>query len=345
MINFLFTLEPLHWDVREPVANFHGRQDVINDIEEKLNQSSTVVISAMGGCGKTQTAAKFVQTHKKEYDNIFWITASNLQKSLAMITRRLLDSNDNGEIGCQENLSVLELVQKITQLTTGTKILHVIDNVFEDDLKNLGTLMRNCTSQDTKIIITTQLSQFSNDKVNQAMFIRLPDFTDEESKTFLQENLNDATDEEIKNLSSELVNFPLCLQQAVSYILKHNTDISLFISSFQKCRKSILDSKGTLSNYDQTLLTVWDFAFGKLQESEKALKVLAMVCLMDNICIKKETFLYAKNIIEDEIELNEIVDILCEYSLIQHNKDRLYIHSLTQKVIAYKMTTLFFFFF
>ena len=62
-----------------------------------------------------------------------------------------------------------------------------------------------------------------------------------------------------------------------------------------------------------------------------------MMCLMDNTCIKKQTFLHEKSIIEDEIELNEIVDILCEYSLIQHDKDRLYVHSLTQKVIGHKM--------
>ena len=202
MINILFELEPLHWDIREPVANFHGREDIINDIEEKLNQSPTVVISAMGGRGKTQTAAKFVQIHKDKYDNIFWITASNLHKSLAMITRRLLDFSDNGEITRQENLSVLELSQKINQLTKRTKVLYIIDNVFEDDLKNLGRLIRNCVSQNTKIIVTTQLSQFAND--HQVMFIRLPNFTDEESKNFLQENVNDASDMEIEKLSSSI---------------------------------------------------------------------------------------------------------------------------------------------
>ena len=328
-------IEPIHWDVREPVVNFHGRQDIIKNIEEKLTKTSTVVISAMGGCGKTQSAAKFVQTHKHEYANIFWISASNLPKSLAMITRRLLDSKDN-----LEDAPVLELAQKINQLTTGTKVLYVVDNVFEDDLKNLRTLMRNCFPQNTRILITTQLSQFSTDQVNQFMFIRLPSFTDVETKTFLKENLINASDEEIRKLSSELGHFPLGLQQAVSYIQNHNTDISVFISNFQKCRKSILDPKRNLSDYDKTLLTVWDFAFEKLKESPKALKVLLMMCLMDNSCIKKETFLYDKNIAEDEIELNEFIDTLCEYSLIQQSKDQLFIHCLTQKIIGSKMTDL-----
>ena len=184
---FLYILESsLYWDIREPVVNFHGRNDVIKDIEDKLHQSSTVVISAMGGCGKTQTVAKFVQSRKSKYENIFWISASNLQKSLAMITRRLLNSNDDEEIIRQENLSVLELAQKIKQLTRTTKVLYIIDDVFEDDLKNLETLMRNCGSDNTRILVTTQLSELSNDKV---INIHLPHFSDVESKTFLRENV------------------------------------------------------------------------------------------------------------------------------------------------------------
>ena len=92
------------------------------------------------------------------------------------------------------------------------------------------TLMRNCVSQDTRMIITTQISQFSNDQI---LFIRLPNFTDVKSKTFLQENLDQASDEEIRNLSSKLGQFPLCLQQAVSCIKNHTTEISLFYLIFK----------------------------------------------------------------------------------------------------------------
>ena len=323
-------------DLRETVANFHGRENVINKIKDELSKSSAVVVSAMGGCGKTQTVAKFVQIHKNEYDNVFWMKASNIQKSLTMIARQLMRAQSNRKFVDQENLSVLELSQMVDQLVKGTKILYVVDNVFKDDLKSLDILIRNCVSTSSSMLITTQLPQFSNDQVNQSKFIRLPHFTKDESICFLKENLKDVSDDDIEKLSSELGNFPLCLQQTVSYINKHNTEVSTYIANFQKCRKSILNPKGTLSDYDKTLLTVWDIALEKLKSSPKALIVLSMMCLMDNSCIRRKTFLFEKNIAEDEIELNEIVDILSEYSLIQHSPDRLYIHSLTQKVIGTK---------
>ena len=108
----------------------------------------------------------------------------------------------------------------------------------------------------------------------------------------------------------------------------------MFINNFRKGRKSILDPKGRYSDYDKTLLTVWQIAFDQLKESPKALTVLAMVTLMDSSCIKKQTFLCNTDFIGDEIELNEIIEDLCEYSLIQHNQDQIFIHSLTQKIIG-----------
>ena len=94
----------------------------------------------MGGSGKTQTVAKFVQIHKEEYDNIYWIAASNLQNSLTMIIKQLLDSKEE-QLVEQGNLSVLESAQRIIQLTKGTKVLYVVNNIFEDDLNNVDKFM------------------------------------------------------------------------------------------------------------------------------------------------------------------------------------------------------------
>ena len=320
--------------MREPVTNFYGRDDIIKDMKEKLDESSAVVISSMGGCGKTQTVAKFVQNHKHEFDNIFWLVASTIQTSLQDIFWELTASTTPGNQ--QGNLSVLPLSQRISKLTHGKKVLYVVDDVFEGDLENLKILFRNASSTSSKFLITTQLSDVCDIITSSNISsIKFPQFTDEESKTFLQMNiLQTSSDEDIEKLSSELNAFPLCLQQAVSYINKHNTPILAYIRSFKECKKPILDPKKTYSDYDRTLLTVWSVALDKLKASPKALQVLAMMSMMDNSCIRKKTFLYNNNIAEDEIELNEIIDNLCEYSLVQTTGDRLIIHALVQKVIG-----------
>ena len=54
---------------------------------------------------------------------------------------------------------------------------------------------------------------------------------------------------------------------------------------------------------------------------------------MDNRCINQKTFLHCPDI-GGEIELNEILELLCQYSLVmRQNYDYLEIHNLVQKVI------------
>ena len=302
-------------------------------MKEKLVESSAVVVSAMGGCGKTQTVAKFVQNHKHEFDNVFWLVASTIQTTLQAIVDEPTTSTTPGNQ--QDNLSVLRLSQRISKLTRDKKVLYVVDDVFEGHLENLNILLRNASTS-SKFLITTQLSDvcgiFESSKIES---IILPEFTDEESKAFLRKYILQASNEEIEMLSSELNAFPLCLQQAVSYIIKHEkTSIPIYIKSFKECEKSILDRKKTYSDYDRTLLTVWSVALDKLKALPKALQVLAMMSMMDNSCIRRKTFLFNNVIVENEIKLNEIIDNLCEYSLVQTTGDRLIIHALVQKVVG-----------
>uniref|UniRef100_A0A7M5WV67 NB-ARC domain-containing protein n=2 Tax=Clytia hemisphaerica TaxID=252671 RepID=A0A7M5WV67_9CNID len=74
-----------HWNLPEPVSIFFGRESLIESIHLKLQQNQAVALSEMGGVGKTQTAAKFVQMHKDEYQKIFWISAVSLKRSLSEI--------------------------------------------------------------------------------------------------------------------------------------------------------------------------------------------------------------------------------------------------------------------
>ena len=77
-------------------------------------------------------------------------------------------------------------------------------------------------------------------------------------------------------------------------------------------------------------------AFDKIKnESKNALLVLDMMAYMDNRFINRKTFLYF-NDIDGDFELNEILELLCQYSLVMHrNHGFLEIHGLVQKVIQY----------
>ncbi|XP_066935330.1 uncharacterized protein [Clytia hemisphaerica] len=321
--------QPFYWDLRLPVANFFGREKVIKDIKVMFDSSNCVAISALGGTGKTQTAAKFVDVNKYGYDKIFWINAKSLHKTLCdilyMISKEVVPPKESLVLVCQ----------LLTKYLDGKKVLFMVDDVFEEHLNDLKTFLSNVSSQKISILLTTQLNEFDDPKI---VLYKLQLFESEEGKLFLRDNLPNATREEIDSLAEELQSFPLVLQQAVSYIKKHGTKISTYILSFKESNSSLLHPKKKLSDYDKTLLTVWSLAFEQLKSSPKAWSVLAMMAFMDNSCIKKETFLYFKEI-SDEIELNEILDEICSLSLVQQSESHLHIHALVQKVICISLET------
>ena len=77
----------------------------------------------------------------------------------------------------------------------------------------------------------------------------------------------------------------------------------------------------SFSEYDKTLLTVWDMALDKIKnESRNALLVLGMMAYMDNRFINQKTFLNFSDI-DGEFELNEILELLCQYSLVMQRNN------------------------
>jgi hypothetical protein len=63
--------------------HFLGRDGVLKSLRDKLQESKPkqynhrVAIYGMGGVGKTQVAIEYAYRHENDYDNIYWISASD----------------------------------------------------------------------------------------------------------------------------------------------------------------------------------------------------------------------------------------------------------------------------
>jgi hypothetical protein len=71
----------LWFGVPAVVAAFSGRGDELEAVEEALGVAGSAVIAqaitGLGGVGKTQLAARYVQLHGREYDVVAWIRAED----------------------------------------------------------------------------------------------------------------------------------------------------------------------------------------------------------------------------------------------------------------------------
>ena len=281
----------------------------------------------MGGVGKTQIAAMFAESNQNEFTKICWVNGSNLCKSLTEI---LFSFGQN----LPKDPSIEMLSHLIVKMLCGKEeqVLFVLDDVTNAEKKELNAFKRISKGR-LSFLVTSQTSDWESSGVT---LIKVSCFDEEEAIKFLQNQLK-STSKDIDILADHLHLFPLALQQAVCYIKKFKLPVSKYIEQFEACRQSILNVKiDSFSEYDKTLLTVWDMAFDTIKkESNNALLVLGMMAYMDNRFINQKTFLHCPDI-DGEIELNEILELLCQYSLVmRRNHDFLEIHSLIQKVIRF----------
>jgi len=273
----------------------------------------------LGGIGKTQSIAKYVEQHLQQYDNVIWIIAKNLHRSLSEILSVHFDYSP------ASNASIESLVQMIKKKTEQEKTLLIVDDA--SDVIETNKLSRNLSSN-ISLLVTTQIDGW-DDTVT---VVKIPCFDENETKMFLSKEIASQCEEDIDALANQLQSFPLAMQQAVSYINKYKISVASYVQYFKESKISILKTKPNLTDYNKTLLTVWDIAFDELKFHPKALLVLGMMAYMDRYSINKKTFLNFKDL-GDELELNETIELLCEHSLVSMNENSLQIHALVQKVV------------
>ena len=217
----------------------------MQSLQNHLHQPSVVVLTGIGGVGKTQIAAMFAKSNNNEFTKICWINGSNLCKSLAEILFSFFQT-------FFQDSSIEMLSEMVVRMLCGNeeKVLFVLDDVTDAGRKEVDAFKRISKGR-LSLLVTSQTSDWESNAL-----ITVPCFEDEEAIKFLQNQLKSTT-KDIDLLAARLHLFPLALQQAVCYIRKFKLSVSKYIEQFKACRRTILNVKiDSFSEYDKTLLTV-----------------------------------------------------------------------------------------
>lgn len=96
---FLRSRNKLDMTPVKPNEFFHGREETLGQLRNFVHpdvcepfERTPCVLLGLGGAGKTQIAAKYVETHKHEYSYIFWVTAeepTQIAETFGEIAERL----------------------------------------------------------------------------------------------------------------------------------------------------------------------------------------------------------------------------------------------------------------
>lgn len=202
------------------------------------------------------------------------------------------------------------------------------------EASTINLFLKNLNFQHSpSVLVTSQHDKWQN----RVHHIRLELSNQTDCEQFLLKELQEKL-EDVTKLAETLHSFPLVVQQGVCYMKTNNMKINKYLEYFNSNNKKLLGiniKEYEVTEYDKTLFTVWKIAFEKIQENKLALQVIGMIAYMDHRFINKNTFLNLDGINGDEVALNEVVEVLCEYCMISKTQTN-YIttHPLVQKMLT-----------
>lgn len=301
------------------VSTYAERKTISSKIADALirrspyaDNSHALIIYGSGGMGKSQLVLKYLESHREQFNAIFWIDAESKQTTVTSFERcaRALGISNNDAISQPSSVHELPIIEKVYQWLEefgrlGEPSLMVFDNV--DDFEwGIKKIISRCSNG--SIIIT------SRDKYSKMLFdgkckvIEVGCLEISESRAILfnrldfeTERASDIVTRNCESLAKKLGNLALAVDLAGAYISNEDdkvTALEEYVNGFDQQKDYLLELsqfKGLLPT-DMTVYTVWDKTFHKLKELYPSLKpelVLTFLAHFRGAIIHHELFVLA----------------------------------------------------
>jgi NB-ARC domain/Tetratricopeptide repeat len=328
---------------------FLGRDGLLRRLRNKLEETKPkrynhrVAIYGMGGVGKTQVAIEYVYRHQNDYDDIYWISASDQATLLSGFQ----------EIGMRADCLFTETdpltIAKnvLSWLRTKQNWLLVMDNL--DDISvadgflpatDGGHTLITTRNPDAKRIPAEgfEIPIFGRDDAVELLRVR-SEIVEDEMHSF---NVVAA------DIVHELGYHALAIEHAAAFVRSTNLEIAKFLQVYQKSRKHVLSRESTSKQiYPNSIAATFLLSFEKVrqnqiygQQASMLLQFFAFLnpdeILIDFLQVGSSGLRQAlRETIENSIVFHESLGLLQQFSLVgrSHRKGSIVVHRLIQAVL------------
>ena len=332
-----------------PVSTFTGRKTLLKQIKHALrkpteNRPIAVVLSGLGGVGKTQLATKLIEHNAHLYDLIWTFNAESeetLQASYLAFAKRLNLVHEKDEVTAEE---IHRRVNGYLRKPECCEWLLYFDNAGNP--RELEKLFPSCN---IRILITTRQSRSWETSV----VIPVDEFEEEEAIEFLEKLIpQEKRDRDsVRELARELGYFPLALSQ-VSHCIqndKHGLTTSTYLDDFLARRQELWTENHCLGEYSNAIETTWKMTMDRIRaEFPDAAEILNICAYFnaDGIPLRwLKIWLNGKWHISSGFELmvkfSKVIGALRNFSLLREGVSlwTLRMHRFVQLVTQDAMTT------
>jgi len=270
-----------------------------------------VILSGLGGSGKSQLVLRYVETHKRRYSHIFWVDAAT--KELTFESFRAIGQDLKLEIYEKSNLDpqepvlenrvVLEVLKWFRQASgKEANWLVIIDNA--DDItwgiESLiprgakGSIIITSRNVDfTKLLTNVESLAVGNMEVEEAISLLL------KGVDLALENAPTDILAIAKSIAEALDYLPLALDLARAYVADvkrtetAENALSTYLKDFQRHQDEILGDKffAELTTYEKTVRVVWDTSFDTVhRQNSNSTAMLTLLSFLNREHIQEELF-------------------------------------------------------
>ncbi|MFD0521151.1 NB-ARC domain-containing protein [Paractinoplanes durhamensis] len=196
-------------------AGCYQAREVVDELSAALADSPVVVLSGLGGVGKTQLAADLARRREKAGTLVVWVSAASQES----IVDRLAEAGEEyaeAARGDRERAAERFLAWLAT---TPRRWLVVLDDV--SDPEHLRGLRPPVSSPTGRTLITTRLRKAAVAGLG-GRPVEIDVFTVDEAERYLSAALRGRLDDDVPGVVADLDRLPLALGQAAAYLLDQN---------------------------------------------------------------------------------------------------------------------------
>ncbi|KAL8888834.1 MAG: hypothetical protein Q9215_003786 [Flavoplaca cf. flavocitrina] len=328
---------------------FIGREDELAHLHEWLSPSTerqnVVVISGLGGMGKTQLSLQFARQHHQRYSAVFWLNASSevtLKAAYVSLAQHIRRHNKQSEIAQGEVIEQLkeeqaiQLARQWLSQAENKRWLLMFDNYDDPQLPGLHSTtaydIRTFFPYSTQgsILITTRSS-----RITFAKLIRLKKFDDlnqslavltRRSNRQAHEGLLLNPDIDAKKLAERFDGLPLALATAGNYVSHMADSFGGYLHMYEQSWEELAENSDGLMEYDRTLYSTWNLSLKQVAAQDpKAAELFRLMGYLGNADLWYELFQKGAgsapewfcDITESKLRFNKAMGTLHGYSLIE----------------------------
>jgi len=314
-----------------------GRDSQLTKLRDTLQDDTAevAVVSGLGGIGKSALAIEYAYRYGQNYSLIWWADAENLNasyRSLADVLR----------IKCEPDQLETEIVGHLRQRNNWLCVL--------DNAEGPATVTDYRRSIPTgKVIATSRADAAWSDfavlnlkKIEDADAKAWLLAVAEESDLDLTEDDRPTEDSAADQLVELLDGLALALSMATAYIRFNGISLAEYLTRYNRRAEMLLSKERYLdpedNDFDRTVYRTWNVSITDLAERDcaDAIKLLETICF------------YAPNriplwIFTEELfgtspeELDEAVNDLRDFSLVEKQGDFISLHRLVQDVTRFSL--------